>query len=48
MQEKMTSGIETDLEQKFWQWLSLGKLQPDDLSQLARLKPIFCANSIKN
>jgi exonuclease SbcC len=42
MQEKMSSGNETNLQQRFIDWLQLGQLNQQDIALLARIKPIFC------
>ncbi|MGL1956177.1 MAG: DUF349 domain-containing protein [Colwellia sp.] len=41
MQEKMLSGEAIDLTSQLVNWLQLGKLSNDDVTQLERLQPIF-------
>jgi transketolase len=41
MQTQMSSGAPIDLEDKFSQWLMLGKFDQQDIAFLNRVKPIF-------
>lgn len=41
MQTQMLSGTPIDLEDKFSQWLMLGKFEQQDIALLNRVKPIF-------